>query len=93
MFTNFYLALKLQTLEEVVILWKNMKNVNLVEINLSELESFKKNCPIWGNEDLLFTSNYTAEEDEMATYVGEEDLESMRAQEESEEEEDEQKGG
>ncbi len=66
-----------------------MKNVNLVEINLSELESFKKNCPIWGNEDLLFTSNYTAEKDEMdgalATYVGEEDLESIRAQEESEE--------
>lgn len=71
-----------------------MKNVNLVEINQSELESFKKNCPIWGNEDLLFTSNYTAEEDEMdgalATYVGEEDLESMRAQEESEEENKEQ---
>ena len=42
-----------------------MKNVNLVEINQSELESFKKNCPIWGNEDLPFTSNYTAEEDEM----------------------------
>ena len=81
-------------MEEVVILWKNMKNVNLVEINQSELESFKKNCPIWGNEDLLFTSNYTAEEDEMdgalATYVGEEDLESMRAQEESEEENEEQ---